>query len=224
MNSEGADCLGRKCYGGLRDVASTGAGVNRACSGRLFTGVRQAKVAGMLRPESQPSAVPHTQGVAGRCLCRVYLRSPVFRGGATNEAAIAAMHESAGKGGHWRTEVVYRRSSSIRLLKCNDLPASAATPPVGHTRVLPTHCTRGCGCGGHPAFPAPSVFLGERFLHNSGETRREGANACHESVIARSEATKQSILPLPGKMDCFASLAMTVCNRTVSGCLRLNQG
>src|ERR1700730_14405550 len=25
------------------------------------------------------------------------------------------------------------------------------------TRVLPTHCTRGCGCTGHPAFPTPSV-------------------------------------------------------------------
>src|SRR5258706_2699309 len=25
------------------------------------------------------------------------------------------------------------------------------------TRVLPTHCTRGCGCNGHPAFPTPSV-------------------------------------------------------------------
>jgi hypothetical protein len=29
------------------------------------------------------------------------------------------------------------------------------------------------------------------------------------AVIARSEATKQSILSLRGKMDCFASLAMT---------------
>jgi hypothetical protein len=29
------------------------------------------------------------------------------------------------------------------------------------------------------------------------------------AVIARSEATKQSILPLRGEMDCFASLAMT---------------
>jgi len=30
-----------------------------------------------------------------------------------------------------------------------------------------------------------------------------------QAVIARSEATKQSILPLRGEMDCFASLAMT---------------
>src|SRR5712671_1042283 len=29
-----------------------------------------------------------------------------------------------------------------------------------YTRVLTTHCTRGCGCIGHPAFPAPSVYRG----------------------------------------------------------------
>jgi hypothetical protein len=31
-----------------------------------------------------------------------------------------------------------------------------------------------------------------------------------QNVIARSEATKQSILSLRGEMDCFASLAMTI--------------
>src|SRR5258707_8121194 len=31
-----------------------------------------------------------------------------------------------------------------------------------YTRVLTSHCTRGCGCIGHPAFPAPSVLLGQR--------------------------------------------------------------
>jgi hypothetical protein len=35
-------------------------------------------------------------------------------------------------------------------------------------------CARGCGCIGHPAFPAPSDFKGERFMHSSGEfTPRE---------------------------------------------------
>jgi hypothetical protein len=33
---------------------------------------------------------------------------------------------------------------------------------------------------------------------------------CVFAVIARSEATKQSILSLRGTMDCFASLAMTL--------------
>jgi hypothetical protein len=35
---------------------------------------------------------------------------------------------------------------------------------------------------------------------------------CFSVVIARSEATKQSILSLRRKMDCFAPLAMTVKN------------
>src|SRR6266403_4588908 len=30
------------------------------------------------------------------------------------------------------------------------------------------HCIRGCGCIGHPAFPAPSVFFGRKFLQNLG--------------------------------------------------------
>jgi len=48
--------------------------------------------------------------------------------------------------------------------------------------------------------PTPSV--GERFINGSGDgaASRERAFA----VIARSEATKQSILSLRGKMDCFA--------------------
>jgi hypothetical protein len=52
-------------------------------------------------------------------------------------------------------------------------------------------------------------LLGERFLHDSGASRREIADA-HLLVIARSEATKQSILTVALAMDCFASLAMTV--------------
>jgi hypothetical protein len=31
---------------------------------------------------------------------------------------------------------------------------------------------RGCGCIGRPAFPTPSVFKGERFMHHSGASRR----------------------------------------------------
>src|ERR1700720_2830537 len=50
------------------------------------------------------------------------------------------------------------------------------------TRVLPTHCTRGCGCNGHPAFPAASE--GEEFTHNSGASRRGSAEVCLESVTS----------------------------------------
>src|SRR5258706_4890204 len=47
-----------------------------------------------------------------------------------------------------------------------------------YARVLLSHCTRGYGCIGHPAFPAPSDFLGERFLQSSGASRRGNAKVC----------------------------------------------
>jgi len=46
-------------------------------------------------------------------------------------------------------------------------------------------------------------------MHNSGETRRGNAES-HLVVIARSEATKQSIVAAALVVDCFAALAMTV--------------
>jgi hypothetical protein len=48
-------------------------------------------------------------------------------------------------------------------------------------------------------------------MQNSDALRRENADLCPD-VIARSVATKQSILSLRGEMDCFDSLAMTVLN------------
>src|SRR5258705_6573655 len=64
-----------------------------------------------------------------------------------------------------------------------------------YTRVLTTHCTRGCGCIARPAFPAPSVLLGERFLQNLGRIApRECGCISGFDVIARSKATKQSLL------------------------------
>src|SRR5216684_3342568 len=53
--------------------------------------------------------------------------------------------------------------------------------------------TGGCGCSGHPAFPAPSS--GERIHAQLGRiaSRREREVVCRLAVIARSEATKQSI-------------------------------
>jgi hypothetical protein len=98
-----------------------------------------------------------------------------------------------------------------------------------YARVLYFICTRGCGCGAHPAFPAPSVIRGHKFLHDSGALRRGKANVClnysrhceerkrrpavarfasygalgvRRSVLARRR--KQSILSLCGEMDCFA--------------------
>src|SRR5712672_3080311 len=57
-------------------------------------------------------------------------------------------------------------------------------------------------------------------MHDSGASRRESANA-RLGVIARSEATKQSILSSRGEMDCFAALAMTAPHLDRMCCLKL---
>jgi hypothetical protein len=44
-------------------------------------------------------------------------------------------------------------------------------------------CTRGCGRIVRPAFPAPSDFLGEWFMHNSGASRRENADARRDLAV-----------------------------------------
>src|SRR5882672_1143010 len=60
-----------------------------------------------------------------------------------------------------------------------------------YTRVLPTHCTRGCGCTAHPAFPAPSVFEGEWLCARLRRFAPRDANACVDLAhrhCERSEA------------------------------------
>jgi hypothetical protein len=95
-------------------------------------------------------------------------------------------------------------SESLVLRRPFESAGGSGEPVVTNSRVFYT--TRGCGCGGHPAFPAPSDFRGTMFVHSSGAPRREIAEA-YVAVIA-SEA-KQSSLSLCCAMDCFASLAMT---------------
>jgi hypothetical protein len=54
----------------------------------------------------------------------------------------------------------------------------------------------------------PLIWEGRCSCKNSSASRRENAEECVDVVIA-SEA-KQSISPSKERMDCFASLAMTV--------------
>jgi len=50
----------------------------------------------------------------------------------------------------------------------------------GDYRVL-LHTAHGLRCR-HPTFPAPSVFFGECFVHDSDASRREDANSYHSVV------------------------------------------
>jgi hypothetical protein len=52
-------------------------------------------------------------------------------------------------------------------------------------------------------------------MHNSDASRREKAKL-YLAVIARSEATKQSILSFCGKTDCFLFAARRIASRSLS--------
>src|SRR5258707_1589542 len=58
-----------------------------------------------------------------------------------------------------------------------------------YTRVLTSLRTRGCGCSWHPAFPAPSVFLGERFLQNLGRLAPRERGVVFEICCLKMETT-----------------------------------
>src|SRR5437899_3283644 len=100
------------------------------------------------------------------------------------------------------------RNKPLKPLRAG-MPGDLGATCGDYARVLHfTIRTRGCGCIGHPAFPTPSVFLGEGSMHTSGDQRRGNAESrvrrhCEE----RSDEAIHSHCALA--MDCFASLAMT---------------
>src|ERR1700744_5655505 len=73
------------------------------------------------------------------------------------------------------------------------------------------HCVRGCGCGGHPAFPAPSSI--------EGKLNSSGAFALRECKVAprlRRHCEERRRRSSPGLFaskfpDRFATFAMTNC-------------
>src|SRR3984893_14642521 len=93
------------------------------------------------------------------------------------------------------------------------MPGDSGVLVVTRVRSTNTKCTRGRGCSGHPAFPTPST--GRKIHARLGRIAPRDRADAYLDVIARSdlsavaqrakaEATKQSILSLRGKMDCFA--------------------
>src|SRR6201995_727665 len=65
---------------------------------------------------------------------------------------------------------------------------SSGEPVVTNARAI-YHTTRGCGCTGHPAFPAPSSFRAEVFSKNPGKSRR-GIEKPYPIVPARRHASR----------------------------------
>jgi hypothetical protein len=83
----------------------------------------------------------------------------------------------------------------------------------------------GCGCSVHPAFPAPSFFGRTVFAQLGHRAAGSRSRICDQDAVIASEA-KQPISPRKERTDCFvaALLAMTLCDRTLFGCLTIESG
>src|SRR6266478_6005461 len=58
------------------------------------------------------------------------------------------------------------------------MPVDPSEPVVTTLVCFVLFRTRGCGCSGHPAFPAPSVYRGANGVcNNSGDQRRGNAES-----------------------------------------------
>src|SRR5258708_6696989 len=73
------------------------------------------------------------------------------------------------------------------------MPGYSGGPVVTNSCAF-LHCTRGYGCIGYPAFPAPS--FGRKIHAQLGRITPRDREVMF-AVIARSGATKQSILSFP---------------------------
>jgi hypothetical protein len=72
-------------------------------------------------------------------------------------------------------------------------------------------CTRDRGCSAHPAFPAPSDFRVRKFLANLGRIAPRGRRCFRRHCEERKRRSNPaSFFAARQKLDCFASLAMTI--------------
>jgi hypothetical protein len=135
---------------------------------------------------------------------------------------------------YWLTTIAFPANvpvSTSQLVSKNSAPLSVGRPRASH-RAFVYACERWPPTpldfinGGHLQHfsdvidasldlpinhsPRPLIRVARKLTPTSGATRRENADSCPSSSLRGALATKQSILPLCGTMDCFASLAMTV--------------
>src|SRR6266567_975445 len=80
-----------------------------------------------------------------------------------------------------------------------------SVPPRARLQIFPRYRIE-CSCPGCCAARSGALLIRGPYSNASGALRREDANVCLDVIAS---AAKQSILPLRGEMDCFASLAMT---------------
>src|SRR3984893_19526758 len=89
-------------------------------------------------------------GPGTRCWCQV--------GGGKSARPGADKAISANDGGKRNSCTGESTKEAVKTIACGN--AGRSGEPVVTNSCAFFHCTRGCGCNGHPAFPAPSDFFG----------------------------------------------------------------
>src|SRR6266516_2288834 len=83
------------------------------------------------------------------------------------DAGVKSVRRSAGDGVKQAWSPGRARRKPLKPLR-GECRAKSGEPVVTTLVCFVLFRTRGCGCIGHPAFPAPSHVEGEWFLQNSG--------------------------------------------------------
>src|SRR5882757_9958310 len=93
---------------------------------------------------------------------------------------VACWRATADDGGKQARSPGRARRKPLKPLR-GECRAFSGVTVVTNARAFYT--TRAAGRIGRPAFPAPSDFRGERYMYNSGVSRREIANAYVEWAV-----------------------------------------
>src|SRR5882724_4631757 len=115
----------------------------------------------------------------------------------------------------WQTSPVTRESTKepVKTI-AQGRPDDLGKPVVTYSYAF-SFCMRGCGCGGHPAFPAPSVFEGRISYTTRAQTRRgntkawprvPGAGQHERSEMMRCRTGTHLVRSMNGSRFCEAAL------------------
>jgi hypothetical protein len=193
------------------------------CGGRGSVG-RASVVAGRALACERSTAPRRTMlmrtakpcGPGTRCWCQV-------GGGFSNPTGHSKRLQSADDGDKTNSSPGRARHKSLKPLRRK---RRVFRGTCGDYRVLTTNAHGLCGCSGHPAFPAPSVFLGERFkrpgrIAPRGRGVMFGHRHCERSEAIHFAAQRKNGLLPPSPMSYGGQVVASLLGMTVLQSRRL---
>src|SRR6266571_6709642 len=109
------------------------------------------------------------------------------------DAGVKSVRRSAGDGVKQAWSPRRARRKPLKPLR-GECRAESGEPVVTTLVCFVFYRTRGCGCIGHPAFPAPSDFSGRKFLQKPGCIAPRDRESASRRVSATDFAAADSAL------------------------------